>query len=108
MMRARTGFFGSQKSRTDLHPLGPQSKSCDDSASIGDTSGGNHGDRDGVCDLRHERESSGERLLGGAQERTAVAACFKAGSGDDVDSSLLKNDGFVWRRRASPMGCVTV
>ncbi len=56
MMNAGTGFFTSQKSRADLYALGSQSKGCDDSASIGDASSGNHGDRNGVCDLRYERE----------------------------------------------------
>jgi hypothetical protein len=60
VMHARTGFFTRQKSRTDLYALGSQSKSCDDSAGIGDASGSNHRDRDGVCDLRYERERPGK------------------------------------------------
>ena len=78
MMHACTGFFGGEKSGADLYALGSQSKGCDDSASIGDTSGGDHGDRNGVCDLRYERERSGERFFGGAQERAAMTARFKA------------------------------
>jgi hypothetical protein len=95
MMRARTGFFTSPKGRADLYTLGSQSKGCDNSASIADSSGGKHGDRNGVCDLGHERKRSGKRFLGGPQEGTAMTTCFKAGSDDNVDSSLLKNVGFV-------------
>ena len=60
MNRARAGFFASQKSRADLYALGPQSKGCDDSTSISDAAGSDHGDRHGVGNLRDEREGSGK------------------------------------------------
>ena len=44
VMHARTGLFTSQKSGVDLYALGSQSKSCDDSASIGDASVGRDGE----------------------------------------------------------------
>jgi hypothetical protein len=43
MMHARAGFFANQKSRAELYALGSQSESCHYSASVSDTSGGNHG-----------------------------------------------------------------
>ena len=68
MTHTRAGFFGSQKCRTNLYAFGSQCKCCDDSASVGDASGGNYGNRDRICDLGYERERSSERFLGWEQE----------------------------------------
>src|ERR1700722_2330307 len=99
MMQTCTGFFTSQKSRADLYALGTEGKRGDHSASIGDPSGGNHGGRDGVYDLRDKGERPREGLLGGAQKRTTMTTGFEAGSSDDVDSCLLKDNGFIRCRR---------
>src|SRR5258705_13511157 len=40
-----------------------QSESRDDSASIGDTTCGNYGNRDGISHLGHKRKGSSERCL---------------------------------------------
>src|ERR1700733_6753251 len=99
MMHISPGFFKSQKSRADLYALGTEGKRGDHSASIGDPSGGNHGDRDGVYDLRDKGERPREGRLGGAQKRTTMTTGFEAGCSDDVDSCLLKDNGFIRRRR---------
>src|SRR6185437_8251802 len=100
-MDTRTGIFACKKCRAHLHTFSPKGKSRDYSARIADTSGGYYGCRNSIYDLRRERKCSCKRILGGKQERAAMAPRFKARSHNDIDSGLVQNHGFSYCCRGS-------
>src|SRR5580700_9088407 len=101
MKRTRTRIFTRQKGRAHLYAFGSKRKGSNDSTRIANASGGHYGCRNSVYYLRCQRESSSKRILGGQQERAAMAARFKSGSDNNVDSSLVKNPCFGCSRCGS-------
>ena len=58
--------FACQQRGSDLHAFGTERQRRDHASGIGDSTGGNDGNVDGIDDLWNERERADERVLGGA------------------------------------------
>ena len=90
---------GGQEGGAELHALRAEAEGGGDASAVGKAAGRDDRGTDFGGDDGHERQRPDERVLGGAQERSAVPAGLGARGDDDVDAGLIEGDGLVGRRR---------
>ena len=96
----RSGFGGGQEGRAERGATCPQRQRRGDAAAVHDPARGEHGHRDGVDDLRHEREASDLHLGGRTLEGAAVPAGLPALRNHDVDACSFERPRLSHRRRS--------
>jgi hypothetical protein len=86
-----------KKGRADLDPLSSERKSRNAPTCIRDTSGGNHGSRNGVCDLGISAKVPVRDPSAECMKEPRVAYRFKTRSDDHIDACLFEKNRFVGR-----------